>query len=115
MTHLWESMDNVIVVIHGEKEESMLVSAHYDTVSLSAGATDNTAAVSALMEMTSILMSPTASKPVYTLVVAFVQGEEIGSLGAAALAEFWPDFNKVVLFLNLDGTPGDKSMNFRSS
>jgi hypothetical protein len=112
VTHLWESMDNVVVVIPGKTTQSMLISAHYDTVSLSSGATDNSAAVSVLLEVISILSD---QKPYYTLIFAFIQGEEIGLLGAAALAEFSPLFRNVSYFLNLDGTPGDKSMNFRSS
>jgi hypothetical protein len=111
-------MDNVVLIIPGEVSESMLVSAHFDTVSLSPGATDNSAAVSVLLEAISALSArfdASAQKPYYTLVCAFVQGEEIGLLGAAALAEFWPPFLNVTHFLNLDGTPGDKSMNFRSS
>ena len=115
--NLWNRMQNIYVMVKGDgtrpDAKALLVSAHYDTVTMSAGATDNTMAVSCLLELIEVLAHQQAGKR--PVIFAFVNGEETGLLGARhTTATSWFG-TKVGAFINVDGTPGGKSMLFRST
>jgi hypothetical protein len=115
---MWNRMQNVIVTLNGKGDSevhrnALLVSAHYDTVTMSPGATDNTLSVACLLETLEVLAH--SSQGERDLVVAFVNGEESGLLGATHFLSDPISFSRIGTFINLDGTPGDKSMLFRST
>lgn len=90
---------NVLARLPGTSREAILVSAHYDSVPWTAGAADNAAGVAAALEALRVWSGgPTLTRSV---IVAFVDAEEIGSFGAAALAEH-PWMEDVEAFVNLD-------------
>lgn len=56
----WQSIDNVVAVLEGtassaDARESFLISSHYDSVTLSVGAYDDTAGVAVAMEVLTVL------------------------------------------------------------
>lgn len=114
---LWDRMPNVVVTLKGtgpaDAKNALLMSAHYDTVTLSPGATDNTLAVSCLIEALEVLSH--SAKGQRDLIIAFVNGEESGLLGAHHMLSDPTSFPNVGTFINIDGTPGDKSILFRST
>ena len=115
---LWNRMQNVVVTVKGRgnaevHKNALLLSAHYDTVTLSPGATDNTLSVACLLESLEVLAHAAQSER--DVIVAFVNGEESGLLGAEHMTTDELTFPTVGTFINLDGTPGDKSMMFRST
>lgn len=114
---LWDRMPNVVVTLKGtgpaNAKNALLISAHYDTVTLSPGATDNTLAVSCLIEALEVLSH--SAKGRRDLIIAFVNGEESGLLGARHMTTDPTSFPNVGTFINIDGTPGDKSILFRST
>lgn len=114
---LWTAMQNVVVKIAGDgtapNSKALLLSAHYDTVTMSPGATDNTMGVSCMLEVVNVMAHlPVAKRDVYFV---FVNGEESGLLGAWHFMKWDANFANVGAFINIDGTPGDKSMLFRTS
>ena len=115
--HLWDRMPNVVVTLRGSgsatAKNALLISAHYDTVTLSPGATDNTLAVACLLESLEVIAH--SAKGERDLIVAFVNGEESGLLGARHMINDPKVFPNVGTFINLDGTPGDKPILFRST
>ena len=76
-------MDPNIVVRFGEGK-ALLVMAHYDSVDGSPGACDNAAAVAILVELARMLRDQPPAQPV---ILAFTAGEEVGLVGAEALAD----------------------------
>jgi len=112
---VWESMGNILVHVAASTtgKAALLVSGHYDTVFFSKGASDNTAGISSMLEMIEVLAYDAPSK--HELIFAFVNGEEYGLLGAADLTNFDSEFDNVAMFINVDGTPGAKQLNLRTS
>lgn len=114
---MWDRMPNVVVTLKGSgsatAKNALLLSAHYDTVTLSPGATDNTLAVSCLLETLEVVSH--SAKGQRDLIIAFVNGEESGLLGARHMLSDPTSFPNVGTFINIDGTPGDKSILFRST
>lgn len=87
---LWYSeLTNVVVRLPGASASAVLISAHYDSVAYSPGASDNGAAVVTVLELLRELVS-TADPLPYTLVVVFDDAEESGLLGIHAFIECAP-------------------------
>ena len=76
--------DPNLVVRFGPPGKALLVMAHYDTVAGSPGAVDNAAAVALLVELARVLREHPPPQPV---MLAFTANEEIGLVGAEALAD----------------------------
>jgi hypothetical protein len=112
---VWESMGNIIVNVHAAvpNTAALLVSGHFDTVTMSKGASDNCAGISSMLEAIEVLSHDTPAK--HELMFAFVNGEEYGLLGAADLSMFDSKFRRVSAFINIDGTPGAKQLNLRTT
>ncbi len=72
--------DNVIAVIEGKKEDSVIFCAHYDTVFGSPGADDNASGAAVLLGL------EVPENPENTIVIAFFTGEEVGFLGSESFA-----------------------------
>jgi MFS family permease len=98
---------NILARLPGEiSTPKILISAHYDSVPGSPGATDNGTAVAALLETARALKSgPTLHNDIIFL---FVDGEEVGLLGSQSFVEKHPWAKEIGLVINLDarGTRG---------
>ena len=70
---------NVIAVIPGKSEETIIVNAHHDSV-LTPGAVDDVSGVAVILEMARLLSKGYLSRPV--MFVTF-GGEQLGLLGSA--------------------------------
>lgn len=92
---------NVEAVIPGETEQSVILSAHYDTTPLSRGSYDNlTGCITLLCVMEDILKH---GKPHYTVRFLFCGSEERGLLGSKAYTnEKGEQLKDYVLNINLD-------------
>jgi len=92
---------NVEAVIPGETDQSIILSAHYDTTPLSRGSYDNmTGCIALLGVMEDILKH---GKPRYTVRFLFCGSEERGLLGSKAYTDAKGDLLKdYVLNINLD-------------
>lgn len=114
---MWDQMPNVIVTLKGSgpanAKNALLYSAHFDTATLSPGATDNTMAVACLLEVLEVLAH--SAQGTRDFVAAFVNGEESGLLGAHHMTTDNITYPGIGSFINLDGTPGDKSILFRTT
>lgn len=112
---VWESMGNIVCRVHASRSnaDAVLVSAHFDTVFLSKGATDNTPSVSSMLEMIYVLAHDTPQR--HEAMFVFVNGEEFGLLGSLDMARFDPFSRQVALVMNVDGTPGAKQLALRTT
>ena len=72
---------NVIAVVRPAAGKALLLSAHYDSVPVGPGASDDGIGVATLLEVGSILKDRPLPRPVILL---FNEGEELGLLGARA-------------------------------
>ena len=70
---------NIILTIPGRSEQKIVLTAHYDTVYNTPGASDNASGVALLMESAYRMMD---EDNYFTLVYAFVGAEEVGLVGA---------------------------------
>lgn len=95
------TVHNVVARLKGSGSgEAVLLVGHYDTVPNSPGAGDDGAAVAALLET---LRALKAGPPLKNDIIAlFTDGEEVGSLGAAAFVEEHPYAKDVRLVLNFE-------------
>jgi len=99
----YESVQNVLGRVVGENDDiAVMVSAHYDSVAFSPGASDNGAAVAVALEVLQNLLALKASGEVLPVSVIFLfdDGEEAGLLGASAFTQH-PWYQDVVTYVNL--------------
>ncbi|KAJ3014615.1 hypothetical protein HKX48_005039 [Thoreauomyces humboldtii] len=96
---------------------ALLVSAHYDSVPLAPGATDNGISVAVMIEACRNILSR-KERLQSSVVFLFNNGEEIDLLGGHAFTHH-PWFPSVSAFINIDGGgaagPGARSLLFRSN
>ncbi len=92
--------------------KALLVMAHYDTVAGSPGAVDNAAAVGVLIELARVLANEPPPMPV---MLVFTANEELGLVGAEALAADHGDEIDLALALDLVGGSGELSINGAST
>ncbi|KAG1458229.1 hypothetical protein G6F46_000813 [Rhizopus delemar] len=105
---------NVIVRLHGQSErnESLLVNAHYDSVPTSHGVTDNGMGVATAMELLRYFIH---HPPRHTIIFLFNNMEEGGLIGAQSFIKH-PWYSSVKLFINLEGAgAGGRAILFRCS
>ena len=101
--HTVVTTDPDLLVRFGPPGRALLVMAHYDTVRGSPGAVDNAAAVGVLIELAHVLAKEPPSRPV---MLAFTANEEIGLVGAEALASKRGDQIDLAIALDLIGGSG---------
>jgi hypothetical protein len=109
------TVNNIEARLHGSAPEqgaTIMLAAHYDSVPFGPGASDDTAAVAALLET---LRALRAGPPLrQNLLLVITDGEELGLLGAVAYVQSHADDlkNNVALLLNFDarGTSGPSIM-----
>ncbi len=100
------------VMRFGPPGPALLVMAHYDTVVDSLGAADNAAAVGVAIELARSLVREPPSYPVMIVITA---GEEIGLVGAEALATRHASEISFAIALDLVGGDGDLVVNGAST
>lgn len=99
--------DNLVARFGPATGRALLVMAHYDTVAQGPGAVDNAAAVGVLIELAHVLAKQPPAQPV---VLAFTANEEIGLVGAEALASKLADVG-FAISLDLVGGSGPLVVN----
>src|SRR5205807_6225859 len=101
------SVENIVARLQGSGTgKSVLVVAHYDSVPLSLGASDDGAGVAVLLETARVLKALPQMKG--DIAFLFTDGEEIGLLGAQAFIAEHPQPQNVGVVLNFEarGTNG---------
>ncbi|HHO57162.1 MAG TPA: Zn-dependent exopeptidase M28 [Thermoplasmatales archaeon] len=103
--HSWEkkgySGKNIVATIPGEDDMEIILSAHYDSVSVSPGADDDGSGVSSLLMAAKILRGHSFK---HTLKIVFFSGEEQGLYGSNRFAEEMYGEGRIILAdLQLDG------------
>lgn len=109
------SLENVVARLKGSsREKAVLLVSHYDSVPFGPGASDDGAAVAALLETARALKSlPQLRRDVIFL---FTDGEERGLLGARAFVSEHPWMNDIGLVLNFEARGiGGPSIMFETS
>jgi hypothetical protein len=109
------TVHNVIARLEGENpDKAVAIVAHYDSVPTSPGASDNGAAVAAMLETLRALKA--GPRPRNDLLFLFTDAEEVGLAGARAFAQQHPLAQKVAVVLNFEarGSHGP-SLLFQSS
>lgn len=99
---------NLVVRFGPAGGRALLVMAHYDTVPKSPGAIDNAAGVGVVLELARVLA---AAPPHIPVMLAFTANEEIGLVGAEALAAGHGTEIAFAVALDLIGGSGDLSLN----
>ena len=96
---------NVVGAIPGKSDKIILVTAHFDHLGIKEGviyngADDNASGAAALFSIGEYFLK---NKPEYTILLAAVDAEEVGSIGANYLLENFPlDTSEIALNVNLD-------------
>lgn len=105
---------NIIVKVEGKNPNisALLLSAHYDSVPTSHGATDDGKGIACMLALLDYYSN---NRPDRTIIFNFNNNEEFGLLGAKAFLEHkW--FHLVKYFLNLEGTGiGSRAVLFRTT
>lgn len=105
---------NILVKIQGSDPElpAVLVSAHFDSVPTSYGATDDGKGIASML---SLLQAHLNSQPERTIIFNFNNNEEFGLLGAHTFMKH-PWSKTVEFFINLEGAgAGNRAILFRTS
>ncbi len=110
--HRVETTDPNLVVRFGPPGKALLLMAHYDTVPDSPGAADNAAAVGVLLDLARVLAEEEPDQPV---MLAFTANEEIGLVGAEALAAQRGDEIEFAVALDMIGGDGPLVINGAST
>jgi hypothetical protein len=104
--------DPDLVVRFGPPGKALLFTAHYDTVPLSPGAADDAASVGLLLDLARVLREHAPPQPV---MLAFTANEEIGLVGAEALARDHGNEIEFAIALDLVGGDGPLVINGAST
>lgn len=114
--HRIDTTDPNLVVRFGPPpspdQPALLVMAHYDTVEGSPGATDNATSVAILIDLARTLRD---EPPAWPVMFAFTANEEIGLVGAEALAARHGDEIALAVSLDLIGGDGPLTLNGAST
>jgi aminopeptidase-like protein len=109
---------NVVAIIKGEIEKSIVITGHLDHLGIKDGkifngADDDASGAAALLTIANYFKT---RSPKHTLVFAAVDAEEIGSLGAEYLLDNFPlDIEDIVLNINMDMIAHNDSMQLYAS
>ena len=109
---------NVVTMIKGEIEKTIVITAHLDHLGtrngeIFNGADDNASGVAALLSIANYFKN---TSPKHTLILAAVDAEEIGFLGCDYLLENSPtDVENIVLNINMDMIAHNDSLQLYAS
>jgi hypothetical protein len=100
-------LTNVVAVVPGRSERTIVVSAHRDDTGSGSGAVDNASGTAALIELARAYGNSNSGtaprvRPNFTIVFLSTDGGASGGLGAAQFAAHSPYRSDVVAVLNLD-------------
>lgn len=98
--NLTGSLRNVIATLKGSSGRAVLLMAHYDSVPHSKGASDNGAAVAALLESARVLAN--GPKPLHDIILLFSDSEEDEQHGAKFFSEHDPRMEQINYVFNFD-------------
>lgn len=95
---------NVLGVINGQTNKTIVITAHFDHLGIQKGfifngADDNASGVSALLEIARYFKTKSIK---HNLVLAAVDAQEAGSLGAQHFIDTFPNKKDIVLNINMD-------------
>jgi hypothetical protein len=103
-------LDNLVTVIPGASQDSILVLAHRDNIGVGPGANDNASGTAALIELArgygklgTVAGRP---KPMHTLIFLSSDGGAYGGYGAERFAATWPGRDRLRAVVALDGLGG---------
>ncbi len=109
---------NFVTVLKGTRNESLLISSHYDSASQSHGATDAGVGIASMISVLHAVARHACFHQLdHSIIFNFNNGEEIDLLGAMAFT-LNPLFKSVKAFINLEGTgvsANNPSFLFRSN
>lgn len=95
------TVENILARVPGtQSDKAVLLAGHYDSAPLSSGASDNGAAVAAMLEAARALKAGAPLKN--DLIFLFTDGEEAGLLGARAFVKEHPWAKDVGVVFNFD-------------
>lgn len=95
------TVENIIARLNGvDNSKAVMISGHYDSVAVSAGASDNGAALAAMLETLRALREGPPLKN--DLIFLFTDGEENGLLGATAFVEDYAGAKDVGVVFNFE-------------
>src|SRR5919201_2746331 len=102
---------NVVVVVPGRSQNSIVVMAHRDDAGAGPGANDNASGTAALVELARSYTAPSAGgtprvSPAHTLLFLSTDGGAFGALGAAEFVHHSAYVDDVVAVVNLDSVAG---------
>jgi hypothetical protein len=110
------SFENLVAVVAGRSESTIVIAAHRDNSGASAGANDNASGTAALIELARSYANPAGASsvpsssrrvsPQHTLVFLSTDGGVLGGIGAAHFVEQSPYARNVVAVINLDSIAG---------
>ncbi|WP_027621315.1 M20/M25/M40 family metallo-hydrolase [Acetivibrio clariflavus] len=97
------SVENIFVKVDGKgkSKDTILISAHYDTVPGAPGAGDNGSGVAVLLESLRVLKA--SEKLRNNIIFLFTDGEETGLYGSKAFIREYPYIDDIKIVLNFDG------------
>ncbi|XP_055588328.1 endoplasmic reticulum metallopeptidase 1-like [Uranotaenia lowii] len=101
MTTMYRNVQNIVVKLEGEREESLLLNCHYDTVPGSPGASDDVASCSVMLEILRV-MSRSPQKNLYSVVFLFNGAEETLLQASHGFITKHPWASQIKAFLNLE-------------
>ncbi|MCB1684580.1 MAG: M20/M25/M40 family metallo-hydrolase [Pseudomonadales bacterium] len=95
-------VENVIAAIPGQRDDTVMLMAHYDSVPHAPGAADDGSGVVALLETARALLAdgPTKNR----ILLVFTDAEEVGLLGAEAFFAEHPLAAQVKAVINMEGS-----------
>ncbi|EPZ33122.1 Peptidase M28 domain-containing protein [Rozella allomycis CSF55] len=109
-----ESPGQIYAVLEGESKQILMISAHYDSVRNSYGASDNGAGVTVALEILRKLVAK-GKKPLSSIMFFLNNGEEIRLNGSKWMLK-QKIYNRVTKVINLEGGgTGGRSILFRSN
>lgn len=110
-THKQLHLTNILAKIEGKhSNEYVVVGAHYDHIGMDAtlvgdqiynGADDNASGVSAVLQLAKAFLV-SGKQPDKTIIFAFWDGEEIGTLGSQYFVQSHPSISSIKGYLNYD-------------
>lgn len=119
-TVCWNALDNIVARLVPKRAgtwnhsaNTILLSSHYDTVTMSPGAYDDSTGVAAMLELVSALTWQ-AWPGDADIIALWNNGQEMNSLGATAFQSS-VNGSSVQGFVNFAGIPGRKSLLFQTT